>query len=74
MATKAERKALDECLQRLKNLDRTSEVLLAITKTKEAIMWLGMNCKEWNGGKSCYEHCYDPTNARVDPVADGLKM
>lgn len=73
--TKALRRDLDSCLQGMRaTLAGSREVSLAITKTQEAIMWLGLNLKELNGGVSCYKHGYDPSNAEVEPVADGVKF
>ncbi len=69
------RKDLDATLQRIKGAARSSrERFIAITKIQEAIMWLGMDLKALNDGKSCYKDGYNPDSATVDPVADGLKM
>lgn len=69
---------LDAVLQRIKADSVVGpggrEKALAVTKTQEAIMWLGMACKELNEGESCYQHGYDPDNAKVDPPADGVKL
>jgi hypothetical protein len=73
--TKGFRKALDEALQRLKAAERKSrERSLAITKTQEAIMWLGMDLKDLAGGESCYPHGYDPDSTQVDAPADGVGL
>lgn len=73
--TKGYRKALDAILQDIVTDGfRTSEKFLAITKLKEAIMWLGMDLKELNDGVSCYKEGYNPDSAVVEPVADGLQL
>lgn len=78
MQSKELRAALDMTLRRLKmanaQLGRTRERSLAVTKLQEAIMWLGMDLKERAGGKSCYKHGYDPSNAKVDLPADGVQL
>ncbi len=69
------RKELDLVLQELKGAPRKSrERSLAITKIQEAIMWLGMDLKAINGGKSCYGEGYNPESATVEPTADGLGL
>lgn len=74
-ATKTWRRDLDTVLQQLKPpTDRSRERALAITKIQEAIMWLGLDLEEMAGGVSCYKHGYDPSNAEVDPPADGVKL
>jgi hypothetical protein len=67
------RKDLDKQLQRLKNLTPSRERSLAITKLQEAIMWLGMDLKRLNETNP-YPDSYDPTNTKINPTADGLKM
>jgi hypothetical protein len=69
------RRDLDNCVQLIRQSDRESrERSLAVTKIQEAIMWLGMDLKAINDGKSCYRHGYDPESTKVEPTADGLKM
>lgn len=68
------RRMLDEQLQSLKKFPPSREVALAITNLQQSIMWLGMELKELAGGQSCYAHGYDPSNAQVDPPADGVKL
>jgi hypothetical protein len=69
------RKDIDEILQRVKkSVYFTRERALGITKLQEAIMWFGMDLKELNDGRTIYPDSYDPTNTKVDPPADGLKM
>lgn len=72
--TKSLRVALDANLQDLKNANRTSrERCLAITKIQEAIMWLGMDLKALNE-VSPYPDGYDPSNTKIAPTADNMKM
>lgn len=72
---KTYRLGLDEMLQAVRNDSYQSrEKDLAITKIQEAIMWLGMCCKELNDGVSCYPDGYNPESAKVDPTPDGVKL
>lgn len=71
--TKGARVILDSCLQFLKSLTESRERSISIEKLQEAIMWLGMDLKE-RGTPNPYPNSYDPTNAVVDPTADGLKL
>jgi signal transduction histidine kinase len=72
---KAVRKVIDEVIQFLRESVRKSrERNLTVTKLQEAIMWAGMDLKELNDGRTIYPDSYDPTNTKVDPNADGLKM
>lgn len=52
---------------------------LAVTKIQEAIMWLGMDLKAINevspgSAPNPYPLSYDPTSARIEPTADGLRL
>lgn len=73
IANKELRVALDKQLQELKGLNRSRERSLAITKLQEAIMWLGMDLKRLNE-ENPYPDSYDPSNTKIAPTADGLKM
>ena len=73
-ADKQQRRDLDETLQELKSLSGSRERALAITKVQEAIMWLGMDLKRLNDGKTVYPESYDPSSPVVHPVADNLKL
>lgn len=58
---------------------RSRERSLAITKLQEAVMWLGMDLKAINeespgACENPYPNSKDPTNTKVDPTADGLKL
>ena len=64
---------LDGCLQYIKALKPSRERSLAITKLQEAIMWLGMDLKRLNE-PSPYPNSYNPSNAIVEPTAQGLKL
>lgn len=64
---------LDEQLQKLKDLPRSRERSLAITKLQEAIMWLGMDLKRLNEPNP-YPDSYNPSNAKIESTADGLKL
>ena len=66
---------LDSVLQAVKkDTYGSQEKTLAITKIQEAIMWLGMCCKELNDGVSCYGEGYNPESAKVEPTPDGVKL
>lgn len=71
--TKQLRKDIDEVLQRVKNLDKSRETSLAITKLQEATMWLGMNLKRL-GEANPYPESKNPDSQRIEPTADGLKL
>lgn len=71
--TKQCRKDIDVCLQKVKQLDTSSEVSVAIMKLQEAIMWLGMNLKQLNCDNP-YPESYNPNNSIVEPTSDNLKM
>ncbi len=64
---------LDAELQNLKDCPLSRERSLAITKLQEAIMWLGMDLKRLNE-KNPYPDSYDPSNTKIAPTADGLKL
>ena len=68
------RREIDFCLQKLKDLPPSRERALAITKLQESIMWLGMDLKRLNDGKTVYPESYDPSSPVVHPVADNLKL
>lgn len=70
---KQHRKDLDEVLQRVKASGPSREVSLAVTKIQEAIMWLGMELKRL-GNPTPYPAGYDPSSAKVEPTAEGLKL
>lgn len=71
--TKQWRKDLDTTLQSIKARGASRETSLAITKIQEGIMWLGMELKRL-GEQNPYPTSYDPTTAKVEPTADGLKL
>ncbi len=73
IANKELRVALDKQLQELKGLNRSRERSLAITKLQEAIMWLGMDLKRLNEDNP-YPDSYDPSNTKIAPTADNLKL
>ncbi len=74
--TKQLRKELDAVLQNIKLSCETrssGERLIAITKTQEAIMWLGMDLKDI-GSPNPYPESYNPNSSVIAPTADGLKL
>lgn len=73
VADKELRRDLDAQLQKLKDLPGSRERSLSITKLQECIMWLGMDLKRLNDTRP-YPSSYDPSNTKVEPTADGLKL
>jgi chromosome segregation ATPase len=79
IANKEIRRDLDAQLQKVKSLPKSRERALSITKLQEAVMWLGMDLKrinEENPGaqENPYPNSKDPSNTKIDPTADGLKL
>lgn len=79
IANKELRKYIDGNIQSLKTLPPTRERSLAITKLQEAVMWLGMDLKRINelNPAACpnpYPNSKDPSNTKIEPTADGLKL
>jgi hypothetical protein len=92
--TKQARKDLDLTLQFVKimtgdsvgmtardpsRIRRSPERLIAITKIREGIMWLGMDLKAINeespgSSPSPYPESYNPESPVIEPPADGLKL
>lgn len=75
---KALRRDTDAIIQRVKALPASRERSLAITKLQEAVMWLGMDLKRINEatgeGANPYPNSKDPSNTKIEPTADGLKL
>lgn len=68
------RMQLDFLLQEIKEAKRKSRSRsLAITHLEDVIMRLGMDLKEMNTSNP-YPNSYDPSNTKIDPTADGLKL
>ena len=53
--------------------EEAHERTLAITKLQEAAMWLGMDLKRLNEANP-YPNSKDPSNTKIEPTADGLKL
>ena len=68
------RRNIDRQIQQLKDGESSRERSLAITKMQEAVMWLGMDLKRIGETPNPYPNSKDPSNAIVDPTADGLKL
>ena len=52
---------------------------ICITKLQEAVMWLGMDLKAINDENpgaqdNPYPNSKDPSNTKIEPTADGLKL
>ena len=79
IGTKQRRVDLDAIIQALKELPRSREVSIAITKSQEAVMWLGMNLKAINEAQpgaspNPYPNSRDVANTIIEPTADNLKL
>lgn len=72
-ATKQARVDLDATLQNIKSFPTSRETSLAIIKVQEGIMWLGMNLKALNEANP-YPDSYNPSNTKIAPTADNLKL
>lgn len=78
-AVKALRRDIDAHIQHVKELPPSRERALCITKLQEGVMWLGMDLKrinEENPGviENPYPNSKDPSNTKIEPTADGLKL
>lgn len=73
------RRDIDDKIQLVKSLPPSRERSLCITKLQEGVMWLGMDLKrinEANPGaiENPYPNSKDPSNTKIEPTADGLKL
>jgi hypothetical protein len=73
MTNKQLRKDTDLIIQKARNLPPSRERSLAITKLQEGVMWLGMDLKRL-GEANPYPNSKDPSNTKIEPTADGLKL
>ena len=79
VADKELRRDIDAIVQRVKACPSTRERSITTTKLQEAVMWLGMDLKrinEANPGavENPYPNSKDPSNLKIEPTADGLKL
>ena len=79
IANKELRRDIDTIIQRVKALPPSRERALSITKLQEGVMWLGMDLKRINETTpgslvNPYPNSKDPSNTKIDPTADGLKL
>ena len=79
VSNKELRRDTDAIIQRVKSLPSSRERSITITKLQEGVMWLGMDLKrinEANPGtiENPYPNSKDPTNTKIEPTADGLKL
>jgi len=78
VAVKTLRRDIDVQIQAVKSLPPSRECSLAITKLQEAVMWLGMELKRINEitgvGQNPYPNSKNPSNTKIEPTADGLKL
>lgn len=73
VADKELRRDIDAQIQKVKGLPPSRERALSITKLQEAVMWLGMDLKRLNEANP-YPDSKDPSNTKIEPTADGLKL
>ncbi len=73
IANKQARVAIDKQIQDVKALPPSRERSISITKLQEAVMWLGMDLKRLNEPNP-YPNSKDPSNTKIEPTADGLKL
>jgi len=73
IADKQARVAIDAQIQAVKQLPPSRERSISITKLQEAVMWLGMDLKRLNEPNP-YPNSKDPSNTKIEPTADGLKL
>lgn len=79
IADKELRRDTDAIIQRVKELPASRERSLTITKLQEGVMWLGMDLKRINDTNpgtisNPYPNSKDPSNTKIEPTADGLKL
>ena len=76
---KSLRRDIDAIIQRVKACPSTRERSITTTKLQEAVMWLGMDLKRINDAnhgaiENPYPSSKDPSNLKIEPTADGLKL
>lgn len=76
---KSLRRDTDAIIQRVKSLPPSRERSITITKLQEGVMWLGMDLKRINESNpgaivNPYPDSKDPSNTKINPTADGLKL
>lgn len=79
IANKELRRDLDAQIQKVKSLPSSRERSITVTKLQEAVMWLGMDLKRINeidpvAAPNPYPNSKDPSNTKIEPTADGLKL
>ncbi len=79
VANKELRRDIDAQIQKVKALSPSRERSITITKLQEAVMWLGMDLKRINelapgASPNPYPNSKDPSNTKIEPTADGLKL
>jgi hypothetical protein len=67
------RQKIDAQIQEVKALPPSRERSICITKLQEAVMWLGMDLKRLNEPNP-YPNSKDPSNTKIEPTADNLKL
>lgn len=70
---KSLRRDIDKLIQVVKSCPSSRERSICVTKLQEAVMWLGMDLKRLNEPNP-YPNSKDPSNTKVEPTADGLKL
>lgn len=73
LSNKELRRDLDAQIQKVKQLPPSRERSITVTKLQEAVMWLGMDLKRLNEPNP-YPNSKDPSNTKIEPTADNLKL
>lgn len=73
VSNKELRRDLDAQIQKVKQLPPSRERSITVTKLQEAVMWLGMDLKRLNEPNP-YPNSKDPSNTKIEPTADNLKL
>lgn len=79
IANKELQRDTDAIIQRVKALPPSRERSLTITKLQEGVMWLGIDLKRINeitsgSIENPYPNSKDPSNTKIEPMVDGLKL
>lgn len=73
VSNKELRRDIDAQIQKVKQLPPSRERSITVTKLQEAVMWLGMDLKRLNEPNP-YPNSKDPSNTKIEPTADNLKL
>lgn len=79
IADKEVRRDVDAQIQKVKSMPSSRERSLVVTKLQEAVMWMGMDLKRINdetpgASPNPYPNSKDPSNTKIEPTSEGLKL